>query len=148
MEVRRSGYLFLALFGLTGLGLLAAPTVFAVPDEKHSGYLFWGSVLLLLGCGLLVWVLHHKRRAARHDWIFRNGIPGTATVLDDEVKGGYEDVTSLKLWLEVEVPPYEPRQVVRRREYMPDYVAMWVEPGRTIPVYANPKDPEDFILVL
>lgn len=147
MEIRKSGYLILAVCGLGALGFFGAPQVLAVPDEKHSQYEFMGSLLLLLGFGLLLWILHHKRRAAHDDWLFQNGIPGTATIVDEDLGGSSDDLVWVKLSLEVEVPPYEPRLVPQRRVYMPYYVSMWMLPGMTLQVYANPKDPEDFILV-
>jgi hypothetical protein len=148
MEIRRSGYVLLAICGLGGLAFLSAVSGLATPDWEHAGYVVWGGILFALGCGLSLWAWRHKRRAAHRDRVFRNGIPGTATVVDARASGGYEGVAGMRLWLEVEVPPYGPRLVTRRREYMPDYVAAWMEPGWKIPVYANPKDPEDFVLVL
>jgi hypothetical protein len=36
---------------------------------------------------------------------------------------------------------------VKRREVMPVFAASRMQPGLTLPVYVNPENPSDFILV-
>jgi hypothetical protein len=145
VEVRKTGYLVLAICWLGGLAMVAVPLLSS--GESPGTPVFLGTLLLLVGCGLLLSTLRHKRRAAHDDWLFQNGIPGTATIVDDDLVGTSGDLVWVTLELELEVPPYERRLVTKKRVYMPYYVSLWMLPGHTMQVYANPKDPEDFILV-
>jgi hypothetical protein len=47
----------------------------------------------------------------------------------------------MKLKLELDLPG------VGRREVMPVFTANRMQPGLVLPAYANPEDPDDFILV-
>ena len=52
----------------------------------------------------------------------------------------------MKLTLELDIPGLG-RSEVTRREVMPVFAANRMAPGLTLPAYANPGDPAEFILV-
>jgi len=50
------------------------------------------------------------------------------------------------LELEVDVPGHAPRRV-RRRLIISDFAAHLMRPGLVLPVYVNPRDPDDILVV-
>ncbi len=52
----------------------------------------------------------------------------------------------MSLRLELEVPGQGTREV-KRRESMPVFAATRMEPGLVLPVYVNPQDASEFVLV-
>ena len=48
--------------------------------------------------------------------------------------------------LDLQVPGFGTREV-KRREIMPVFAASRMQPGLVLPVYVNPDDPDDFVLV-
>jgi hypothetical protein len=53
----------------------------------------------------------------------------------------------MSLRLDVEMPGNGRQEEVKRREIMPVFAANRMQPGSVLPVYANPEDSSDFILV-
>ncbi|HWO82564.1 MAG TPA: hypothetical protein VNM38_02095, partial [Solirubrobacterales bacterium] len=56
------------------------------------------------------------------------------------------EMPRMSLRLELDVPGHGRREA-KRREIMPVFAATRMEPGLVLPVYANPKDPSEFVLV-
>ena len=52
----------------------------------------------------------------------------------------------MKLTLDLDVPGVGRREV-KRRELMSVFAANRIAPGLVLPVYVNPEDPDDFVLV-
>ena len=48
--------------------------------------------------------------------------------------------------LEVDVPGHAPRRV-QRRLIISDFAAHLMQPGPVLPVYVNPRDPDDILVV-
>ena len=97
--------------------------------------------------GLGFYARHAKRKAAHNDWIFRNGIRGSATVV--AVGNSHTTVNEMplmKLQLQLDFPGAGSREV-SRREVMPVFTANRMQAGLVLPAYANPRNPAEFILV-
>ncbi|MBK5219908.1 MAG: hypothetical protein JJE35_08995 [Thermoleophilia bacterium] len=106
-----------------------------------------GCLTVIVAAGLAWYARHAQAKAAHQDWIFQNGIRGTATILD--VGNSHTTVNEMplmKLKLDLDIPGLG-RSEVSRREVMPVFTANRMDPGLVLPAYANPKDPGDFILV-
>jgi hypothetical protein len=103
-------------------------------------------IWVLVAAGLLWYARRQQRKAAHADWIFQQGLRGTATVLSAGSNATVNEMPLMKLRLDLEVPGHGSREV-RRREIMPVFAARRMEPGLTLPAYVNPRDPSDFILV-
>ena len=78
MQMNRTGVFLLAFFGLFGLAMIVAP----IPGEAGWILKSIGVIWLLVTLGLLVFARRQKRKAAHQDWVFQNGLKGSATVLD------------------------------------------------------------------
>lgn len=147
MQINRTGYFLVALFGLLGLAMCIGPALFGANLETSLIVASTGAIFVLVAAGLAWYGRHAKAKAAHQDWIFRNGIKGSATVV--EVGNSHTTVNEMplmKLKLELDIPGVGRREV-SRREVMPVFTANRMEAGLTLPAYANPEDPAEFILV-
>jgi hypothetical protein len=146
MQLNKVGIYLIAFFGLGGLAIALAPLFVSLPVEAAFTLVLLGGIWALVALGLLLYARHSRRKAAHQDWIFQQGIRGTATVLDAGSSAKVNEMPLMSLRLELAVPGAATREV-RRREIMPVFAALRMQPGLTLPVYVNPDDADDYILV-
>ena len=146
MQLNRVGIGLIAFFGLAGAAFAVVPIVIGVPGEVAGILASLGAIWVLVAAGLLWYARRQEKKAAHNDWIFRQGIRGTATVLDAGSHATVNEMPLMSLRLDLEVPGFETREV-KRREVMPVFAARRMAPGLTLPVYVNPQDPDEFVLV-
>lgn len=146
MQVNRVGIWLIAFFGIFGLAFVAAGALVPIPIEGRATFILLGAIWFLVALGLGIYARRQKRKAAHQDWVFANGIKGTATVLEAGSHATVNDMPLMKLKLELDVPGEGKRQL-SRREVMPVFTANRMQPGLLLPVHVNPGDPNDFILV-
>ena len=147
MQINRVGYFLIALFGGLGLAMCIGPALFGANLETSLIVASTGGIFVLVAVGLGLYARHSQRKAAHNDWIFRNGIKGTATVV--EVGNSHTTVNEMplmKLTLHLDIPGAD-RTEVSRREVMPVFTANQMQEGLVLPAYANPENPREFILV-
>lgn len=147
MQINRVGYFLIALFAGLGLAMCIGPLLLGVDLETSLIVASTGAIFVLTAAGLGLYARHAKRKAAHQDWIFQNGIKGSATIV--EVGNSHTTVNEMplmKLTLALEIPGADQRQVVRR-EVMPVFTANRMQAGLVLPAYANPQNPAEFILV-
>jgi hypothetical protein len=147
MQINRTGYFLIALFGGLGLIMCAGPALLGANLETSLIVASTGAIFVLVAIGLGLYARHAQRKAAHQDWIFRNGLKGSATVV--EVGNSHTTVNEMplvKLTLALDIPGAERRQV-SRREVMPVFTANRMQEGLVLPAYANPDNPAEFILV-
>lgn len=146
MQLNKVGIGVIAFFGLAGLAIAIAPLFISLPAEAVLTMVLLGGIWALVALGLVLYARRSQRKAAHQDWIFQQGIRGTATVLDAGSNAKVNEMPLMKLRLDLEVPG-SPRREVKRREIMPVFAAVRMQPGLRLPVYVNPEDADDFILV-
>lgn len=146
MQLNKVGIGLIAFFGLAGLAIAALPLVISMPAEAALTLVLLGGIWAIVAFGLVLYARHQQRKAAHHDWIFQQGLRGTATVLYAGSNATVNEMPLMSLRLDLEVPGHETREV-KRREIMPVFAARRMEPGLTLPVHVNPNDPDDFVLV-
>jgi hypothetical protein len=147
MQINRTGIFLIALFGLLGLALCVGPALLGASAETSLIVASTGAIFVLVAAGLAWYGRRSQAKAAHQDWIFQNGIMGSATIL--EVGNSHTTVNEMplmKLKLALEIPGVG-RSEVSRRELMPVFIASRMQEGLVLPAYANPKDPGEFILV-
>jgi len=147
MQINRTGIGLIGLFGLLGLALCIGPALLGADLETSLIVASTGAIFVLVAAGLAWYARHTGAKAAHQDWIFQNGIKGSATIL--EVGNSHTTVNEMplmKLKLELDVPGVG-RSQVTRREVMPVFTANRMDAGLVLPAYANPKDAADFVLV-
>jgi hypothetical protein len=146
MQLNRVGIGLIAFFGLAGAAFAIVPILAGVPGEVAGILASIGVIWVLVAAGLLWYARRQKRKAAHQDWIFQQGLRGTATVLAASSHAEVNEMPLMSLRLDLAVPGFGTREV-KKREIMPIFAASRMEPGLVLPVYANPKDPDDFVLV-
>jgi hypothetical protein len=146
VQINRTGIGLIAFFGLAGLALAVVPALLGVPTEAALIIAATGAIWVVVALGLVWYARRQRDKAARQDWIFQNGIKGTATVIEAGSHTTVNEMPLLKMTLELDIPGVGSRRVTRR-EVMPVFTANRIEPGLVLPAYASPKSPDDFILV-
>jgi hypothetical protein len=146
MQLNKVGIGLIAFFGLGGLAIAVFPFFVSIPAEAAFTLVLLGGIWALVALGLLLYARRQRRKAAHQDWIFQQGLRGTATVLDAGSHAKVNEMPLMSLRLDLELPGSEPREV-KRREVMPVFAALRMQPGLVLPVYVNPKDPGDYVLV-
>lgn len=146
MQLNKVGIGLIAFFGLAGAAFAVVPILIGVPGEVAGILASLGAIWVLVAAGLLWYARRQQRKAAHNDWIFRQGLRGTAKVLHVGSHATVNEMPLMSLRLDLEVPGLPTREV-KRREIMPVFAARRMEPGLILPVYVNPKDETDFILV-
>jgi hypothetical protein len=146
MQINRTGVFLIAFFGIAGLALCIVPLVLGASAEVALIIASTGFIWFLVAMGLVWYAVRSNKKAAHNDWIFRNGIKGSATVLGAGSNATVNDMPLMKLRLELDIPGVGVREV-SKREVMPVFIANRMEPGLVLPAYANPENPDEFILV-
>ena len=146
MQINRTGYFLIALFGVLGLAMCIGPALLGADLETSLIVASTGAIFVLVALGLGLYARHAKRKAAHNDWIFQNGIKGTATVLHAGSSATVNEMPLMKLRLDLDIPGVGRREV-SKREVMPVFTAGQMQPGLVLPAYANPRNPAEFILV-
>jgi hypothetical protein len=147
MQINRTGIWLIAFFGLLGLAMCVGPALLGASAETSLIVASTGAIFVLVAAGLAWYARHARTKAAHQDWIFQNGIKGTATIL--EVGNSHTTVNEMplmKLKLDLDLPGAG-RSEATRREVMPVFTANRMDAGLVLPAYANPQDPSDFVLV-
>ena len=146
MQLNRVGIGLIAFFGLAGAAFAIVPILIGIPLGVAGILASVGVIWVLVALGLLLYARHQQRKAAHNDWIFQQGLRGTATVLHAGSRATVNEMPLMSLRLDLDVPGHGTREV-KRREIMPVFAARRMEPGLTLPVYVNPQDPSEFVLV-
>ena len=146
MQLNKVGISLIAFFGLAGAGFAIVPILIGVPGEVAGILASIGVIWVLVALGLLWYARRQEKKAAHNDWIFRQGLRGTATVLSAGSGATVNEMPLMSLRLELDVPG-QGRREVKRREIMPVFAANRMETGMILPVYVNPRDPSEFVLV-
>ena len=146
MQLNKVGISLIAFFGLVGVAFVVVPILVGAPGEVAGILASIGVIWVLVAAGLYWYARRQKSKAAHNDWVFRQGLRGTATVLSAGSHAAVNEMPLMSLRLELEVPGHGTREV-KRREIMPVFAASRMEPGLVLPVYVNPEDPGDFVLV-
>jgi hypothetical protein len=147
MQINRTGIWLIGFFGLLGLAMCVGPALLGANAETSLVVGSTGAIFVLVAAGLAWYARHARAKAAHQDWIFQNGIKGSATIL--EVGNSHTTVNEMplmKLKLGLDVPGVGHSEV-SHREVMPVFIANRMEAGLTLPTYANPEDLAEFILV-
>jgi len=146
MQLNKVGISLIAFFGLAGAAFAVVPILAGATGEVAGILASIGVIWVLVAGGLLWYAKRQERKAARNDWIFRQGLRGTATVLAAGSSAEVNEMPLMSLRLELDVPGHGTSEV-KRREIMPVFAASRMEPGLVLPVYVNPQDPGEFVLV-
>jgi preprotein translocase subunit YajC len=146
MQLNRTGIGLIAFFAIAGLGFAVVPFAIGIPGQAAWILAMIGVIWFLIAGGLALYARRQQTKAAHQDWVFQNGIRGTATVLEAGSHATVNEMPLMKLKLALDVPGVAATEV-SRREIMSVFAARRMQPGLELPVYVNPGDHADLVLV-
>ena len=146
MQINRVGVGLLLFFGIFGALFVVVPVALGADLMITAILASIGIIWVLVALGLALYARHARHKAAHQDWVFHNGLKGTATIVDAGSHATVNDMPLMKLKLDLDIPGVGARQV-SRREVMPVFTATRMRPGLILTAYFNPENQDDFILV-
>lgn len=147
MQVNRTGYLLFALFGLGGVAFLALGLVVGSTFTAGGAtFLMIGGIWVAVTIGLMLYAVHQRLRGNRDQELFKTGLRGRGTIVNATVGMLVNEQPRMTLTLDVEIPGHEPRRVTRKL-IVSSFAAGRMQPGLVLPVYTDPADPEDLLVV-
>ena len=140
MQINRTGYFLLGFFFVGGVIFTVLEfTVFPFP-------IFLGPIWIVVSVGLGIYALRQAGKGRHEQWLFRSGLRGKGTLVSARSGALINEQPLMMLELDVDVPGHAPRRV-RRRLIISDFAAHLMQPGLVLPVYVNPRDPDDILVV-
>ena len=140
MQINRTGYFLIAFFFLGGLA-------FTVADFVLLGGMIWiGPIWMVVAAGLGIYAIRQSGQARHDQLLFKTGLRGKATLVSARSGAMINEQPLMTLELDVDVPGQAPRRM-KRRLIISDFAAHLMKPGLVLPVYVNPSDPEDVLVV-
>ena len=140
MQINRTGYFLVAFFFLGGLAFTIVEfTVLPSP-------ILLGPIWMLTAAGLGVYAMRSAARGRHEQELFATGIRGKGTLVSARVGMIVNEQPRMKLELDLEVPGQERRRV-SYTTIVSSFAAHRLEPGLVLPVYVNPADPADILVV-
>ena len=140
MQINRTGYFLLAFFFLGGVA-------FTFVDFVLLGGMIWiGPIWIVVSVGLGIYAIQQARKGRHDQWLHRNGLRGRGTLVSASSGALINEQPLMTLELDLEVPGQAPRRV-KRKLVISNFAAHLMEPGLVLPVFVNPGDPEDILVV-
>jgi hypothetical protein len=140
MQINRTGYYLLGFFFLGGVVFTVLEfTVFPFP-------ILIGPIWVVVSVGLGIYAIQQSRKGRHEQWLFRSGLRGKGTLVSASSGALINEQPLMTLELDVEVPGQGSRRV-RRKLIISNFAAHLMQPGLVLPVYVNPRDPEDILIV-
>ena len=143
MQVNRTGYLLFALFGLGGIAFIALGIAF---PSVGATFLLIGIIWVLVTAGLIVYAIRQRRQGKHDQWLWKTGIRGKGTLVSARSGALVNEQPVMTLELELDVAGQERRRVTRKL-IISNFAAHVMQPGLVLPVYVNPQNPEDILIV-
>jgi hypothetical protein len=143
MQVNRTGYLLFAIFGLGGIAFIVAGIAF--PDVGGT-FLFIGVIWVLVTAGLILYAIRQRGQGKHDQWLWKTGLRGRGTLVSAKSGALINEQPLMTLELDLAVPGQAARRV-KRRLIISDFAAHVMQPGLVLPVYVNPQDPDDILIV-
>ena len=140
MQINRTGYFLLAFFFCGGL-------VFTIIEATLLP--FWigiGPIWMLVSIALGIYAIRSAKRGRHERELFESGVRGKATLISARTGMIVNEQPRMTLELDLAMPGQEPRRVTYKT-LVSNFAAHRFEPGLVLPVYANPQDPDDILVV-
>ena len=144
MQANRTGYLLFALFG--GGGFLFVLAGILVGGAVAPTFILLGSIWMAVTLGLVVYMFRQNAKGRHEQWLWKTGIRGRGTLVSANARAEINDEPLMSLELDLDIPGQAPRRV-KRRLVISRFAAVHMQPGLVLPVYVNPRDPDDLLIV-
>jgi hypothetical protein len=127
--------------------LAVVPLAIGASPQLSAIFIGAGLVTLISPAFLLLLSRNQSRKAAHQEWVFLNGLKGTAEVRKSRsgnVRVNGMPILTMELALSV---PGLPNRTVKHRQLVSVFAARRFRAGMVLPVCVNPEEPDDFVLV-
>ena len=142
MQINRTGYLLLALFGLGGIAFTLIGFATGLVWELGLIGIMWTA-----GTLIAIWIAIRQRgKLARDQELFKTGLRGTATVVEGRSGAEINSQPLVDLTVDLEFPGMEPRRYTKRM-VISDFAVYRMHPGLKLPAYVDPDRPDDVLIV-
>jgi hypothetical protein len=143
VQVNRTGIFLFCLFGLGGIAFIVLGIL--IPAVAAT-FLIIGVIWVLVTAALIVYAIRQRRQGEHDQWLWKSGIRGRGTLVSARAGALINDQPQMTLELELDVPGQDRRRV-RRRLIISNFAVHVMQPGLVLPVYVNPQDPDDILIV-
>jgi hypothetical protein len=143
MQVNRTGYFLFALFGLGGIVFIVLGIL--IPSVALT-FLMIGIIWVLGTLGLIVYAIRQGQKGKHEQWLWKTGIRGRGTLVSAHSGALINEQPVMTLELDLDMPGQQPRRV-KRKLIISNFAAHIMQPGLVLPVYVNPQDLEDILIV-
>ena len=144
MQVNRTGWFLFALFGLGGIAFVVAGIV--IGGVVAATFILLGAIWVIVTLGLMAYGLRQRKQGQHDQWLWKTGIRGRGTLVSARSGALINDQPVMTLELELDVPG-QPQRRVKRKLIISNFAAGVMQPGLVLPIYVNPADPEDLLIV-
>jgi hypothetical protein len=144
MQVNRTGYVLFGIFGIGGLIFVALGI--AIGGVVAPTFILLGAIWVLVTLGLILYAVRQNAKGRHEQWLWKTGMKGKGTLVSARSRARINDQPLMTLELDLEVPGQAPRRV-ERRLIISTFAAVLMKPGLVLPVYVNPQDPDDILIV-
>jgi hypothetical protein len=103
-------------------------------------------IWVLVTAALIVYAIRQRRHGEHDQWLWQTGIRGRCTLVSARAGALINDQPQMMLELDLDVPGQDRRRV-RRRLIISNLAVHVMQPGLVVPIYVNPRDPDDVLIV-
>jgi hypothetical protein len=144
MQVNRTGYLLFGLFGVGGFLFVGAGIL--IGGAVAPTFILLGSIWMAVTIGLIVYAFRQRAKGRHEQWLWKTGLRGKGTLVSARSGALINEQPLMTMELDVDVPGQAPRRV-KRKLIISDFAAPLMQPGLVLPVYVNPRDADDILIV-
>ena len=142
MQINRTGYLLLALFGIGGLIFIAVGVVTGLYLELGLIGVIW-----TLGTLVAIWItIRQRRKLANDQRLWKTGLRGTATIVSGHSGAEINSQPLVTLVVDLDFPG-QARRRYSKRMVINDFAVARMRPGMALPAYVDPQKPGDVLIV-
>ena len=142
MQINRTGYWLLALFGLGGIAFTAAGVASGLYWELGLIGVIWTA-----GTAIAIWIaIRQRRKLANDQRLFKTGLRGTATIVSGHSGAEINSQPLVTLAVDLDFPG-QPRRRYSKRMVISDFAVHHMHPGMVLPAYVDPAEPDEVLIV-
>jgi hypothetical protein len=143
LRLNRTGYMLLAVFFFGGLAMFLAE-LFLIDAMwvlfTIGGFWMLGAVIAI------AFAIREWRRARHKQWLFETGLRAKGTLVEASSHVAINEQPLVKMVLDLQVPGQDDRRVTVET-LVNDFAAHHLRKGLVLPVYVNPREPDDLLVV-
>ena len=142
MQINRTGYFLLALFGLGGIGFCIAAAMTGLYFELGLIGVIW-----VIGTAIAIWIAIRQRAKLQSDVrLWKSGLRGRATIVEGRSGAMINNEPLVALTVDLDFPGQEPRRYTKKM-VINKFAVNHMRPGMVLPAYVAPAKPDDVLIV-